>query len=401
MVKFLHTADWHLGIKYAKLGPNAEKAREIRIETVKRLMDSAKKNKVDFIIVAGDLFDNNDVDRGLIDIVANIIKRVEPISVYILPGNHDPLTRDSLYLNPSWDSIDNAIVLKNKETIEIPELNVTLYACPATQKQTREDLTEWIRATNESISIGIAHGNLQIEGFVEDPNFPINPKRVEKSGLDYLALGEWHSSFTYQRKDKVVRTVYPSTPETTKFGENNSGKAVIVEIENHGAEPIIQEINVGTIKWEERRREISTIDDIKYIEAELTKIKEPEHRVINFYLKGVIDQEVADYLSLFEAKYLERFLYFNLIKEDLYLKPNLSKLKAMIPEGAIFDKTIEAIQALMKCQPTLQEYSEISPKEVEGILREIREINSAMNASPETVEKALLLLYQMAREESK
>lgn len=42
-MKFLHTADWHLGVKYTKLGPNAEKAREIRIETVKKLMDIAKK----------------------------------------------------------------------------------------------------------------------------------------------------------------------------------------------------------------------------------------------------------------------------------------------------------------------------------------------------------------------
>ena len=329
MVKFLHTADWHLGIKYTKLGPNAEKTREIRIETVKKLMDSAKENKVDFIIIAGDLFDNNDVDRGLIDVAANTIKRVEPIPVYILPGNHDPLTRDSLYLDPSWDSLDSAMILKNKETIEIPELNVTLYPCPVTQKQTREDLTEWINATNDHISIGIAHGNLQIEGFVEEPNFPINPKRVEKSGLDYLALGEWHSSFKYQGENGVVRTVYSGTPETTKFGESDSGKFVIVEIENHGAKPIIQEINVGTIKWEEWKREISMVDDIEQVERELTKIKEPEHRVINFYFKGVIDQEVADYLSLFGSKCLERFLYFNLIKEDLYLKPNLSKLKAM------------------------------------------------------------------------
>ncbi len=400
MVKFLHTADWHLGIKYAQLGSNAEKAREIRIETVKKLMDSAKENKVDFIIVAGDLFDNNDVDRGLIDIVTNIIKRVEPIYVYILPGNHDPLTKDSLYLDSSWDSIDNAVILKNKEAIEISELNVTLYPCPATQKQTREDLTEWIRATNESISIGIAHGNLQI-GFVEDPNFPIDPKRVEKSGLDYLALGEWHSLFIYQGKDKVVRTAYPSTPETTKFGETDSGKAVIVEIENHGSKPIIQKIDVGTIKWEEWKREISTVNDIKHVETELTKIKEPEYIVINFYFKGVIDQEVADYLSLFETKYSERFLYFNLIKEDLYLKPNLSKLKAMVPEGAIFDKTIEAIQALMKRQPTLQEYSEITSKEAEEILKEIRVIDSAMTASPETLERALLYLYQMVKKVSK
>jgi DNA repair exonuclease SbcCD nuclease subunit len=400
-MKFLHTADWHLGIKYTKLGPNAEKAREIRVETVKKLMDIAKKNSVDFIIAAGDLFDNNDVDRGLISIVANIIKRVEPISVYILPGNHDPLTRDSLYLDLLWDSIDNAMIFKNREPIKIPELNTTLYPCPATQKQTREDPTEWIRAADDGISIGIAHGNLQIKGFVEDPNFPINPERAERSGLDYLALGEWHSLFKHPDKNKVVRTIYPGTPETTKFGENNSGKSVIVEIENHGAEPIIQEINVGTLKWEERRREISTIDDVKHIETELTQIKEPEHRVINFYFKGVVDQEVADYLSLFETKYSERFLYFNLIKEDLYLKPNLSKLKAMIPEGAIFDKTIKAIRALMKCQPTLQEYSEIPSKEAEEILREIGEIKSAMNASPETLERALLYLYQMAKRASK
>jgi len=401
MVKFLHTADWHLGIKYAKLGLNAEKAREIRIETVKKLMDIAKKNEVDFIIVAGDLFDNNDVDRGLIDIAAEIIKSAKPIPVYILPGNHDPLTRDSLYLDSSWDSVDNAIILKDREPTKISELNVTLYPCPATQKQTRDDVTEWIKSTNDSISIGIAHGNLQIEGFIQDPNFPIDPQRVEKSGLDYLALGEWHSLFKHEEKDGIIRTVYPGTPETTKFGENDSGKAVIVEIKNHGARPVIQEINVGTIRWDEWSREISTTDDIKHIEIELNKIKEPEHRVINFYLKGVMDQEVADYLSELETKYSERFLYFNLIKEKLYLKPNLPKLKAMLPEGAIFTKTIEAIQALMKCQPTLQEYSEMHPKEAEEILKEIREKKSATDASPDVLERALQLLYQMAREVSK
>jgi len=400
MAKFLHTADWHLGIKYTRLGVNAEKAREIRIETAKRLMEVAKKNKVDFIIIAGDIFDNNDVDRKLIDVMTKIIKGVEPISVYILPGNHDPLTRDSLYLDSAWDPIGNVIIIKSKEAIRIPELNVTLYPCPVTQKQTREDLTEGIKATNDHISIGIAHGNLQIEGFVEDPNFPINPRRVEESGLDYLALGEWHSLFMYPGKDHIVRTVYPGTPETTKFGEKNSGKAVIVKIENHGTRPVIQEINSGTLKWEEWEKEVSSINDVKQIEKELTEIEDPEHRIINFYFKGIIDQEVADYLSLFENKYAERFLYFNLIKEDLYLRPSLSRLKAMIPEGTIFGKTIEAIQALMKCQPTLQEYSQISPEEAQGILKEIREIDSAMNTSPETLERALLELYRMAKEVS-
>lgn len=400
MVKFLHTADWHLGIKHVKLGPNAERAREARTETLEKLMGLAKKNKVDFVVVAGDVFDSNDVDRELADVAASIVRKVEPTPVYILPGNHDPLTRDSLYLDPLWDSVENAVILENRKAIEVPKANVTLYPCPATQKRTREDLTEWIEAKDNGISVGIAHGNLQIEGFIEEPNFPISPERAEKAGLDYLALGEWHSLFKYKGKDGVVRTVYPGTPETTKFGEPDSGKAVVVEIEKQDAKPTLQEIAVGTVKWEEWEREISTVEDIKHIGRELSKIKAPEHRVINVFLEGVIDQEVADYLSSFEIEYSEKFLYLNLGKEKLYLKPNPSKLKSMIPEGAIFDNTIRAIQALMKCQPMQQEYSEIPSEEAEEILREIKEIDSAMNASPETLERALLLLYQMAKEVS-
>lgn len=66
MVKFLHTADWHLGIKFAQLGPKADEAREIRIQTAEKLLNVAKQSNVDFVLIAGDLFDNNDVDRSVV-----------------------------------------------------------------------------------------------------------------------------------------------------------------------------------------------------------------------------------------------------------------------------------------------------------------------------------------------
>lgn len=388
MIKFLHTADWHLGIKYKKFGPNAEKAREIRIKTAKKLMEIAKENKMNFVIIAGDLFDNNDVSRKLIDTAIEVVEMAVPVPVYILPGNHDPLTRDSLYMDQSWDSVENAIILKKQEPINIPEINTTLYPCPVTQKQTKEDLTEWIKARDKSISIGIAHGNLQIMD--EQPNFPIDPQRVEKSGLDYLAIGEWHSLYKHAGKDKVVRTVYPGTPEVTKSGEQGSGKAVIVEIETHGSEPIIQEIDVGTIIWEEKERQISTVNEIREVERELDKIESPECRAIDLCFKGVVDQEVVDYIDSFEARYSKRFLYFNL-RRDIDLRLNLSKFKEILPEGAIFYKTVEAIQALAK-HPT---------QETKEILKEIKEIKSARDASPKVVERALLQLYQMLKEVTK
>lgn len=400
MVRFLHTADWHLGIKFRRLGPNAEEARRIRIETVRKLVETAKEKNVDFILVAGDLFDSNDVDRGLIDIVTETLRGIRPVTTYILPGNHDPLTRDSLYWDPQWESVDNVVILEEAGSIEIPEHDVFLHPCPVRQKQTGEDLTECIDPSGKGISIGVAHGNLSIEGFVEDANFPIDPQRTEKSGLDYLALGEWHSLFMHKGKDKIVRTVYPGTPETTKFGEKESGKAVIVEIMNPGSKPNIKEIETGTAEWEEWIREVSEMDDLKHIENELDKVEIPEFKAISLSLRGVVDHEVAEYLDTLVESQLERFLYFGVKKDDLYLKPNLAKLKAMIPEGAIFEKCVKAIQALMKCEPSLQEHSGISSEEADEILKDIGDVDTAVSASPELLERAILLLYQAAKEAS-
>ncbi|MCD6472216.1 DNA repair exonuclease [Candidatus Aerophobetes bacterium] len=246
MIRFLHTADWHPGIKYTKLGHSAEKTREVRIKTTRKLVKIANNN-VDFIIIAGDFFDNNDVDRRLINIAIEIMGEAAPVPVYILPGNHDPLTKDSPYLNPEWDSLSNTFILKNNQPVEISGIKVTLYPCLVTQKQTRRDPTEWIKVTNNNVSVGIAHGNLQIPGWVNDPNFLIDPERAEKSGLDYLALGEWHSLFKYKGKDNGFRVVYPGTPETTKFGEKNSGKVVIVGTKSMGQNLLEKLIND---KWE-------------------------------------------------------------------------------------------------------------------------------------------------------
>ena len=138
MARFLHTADWHLGMKYAKLGLNAEKAREVRIQTANAIIEYAQKHNVDFIIVAGDLFDSNDIERDLIDTVIRILQKAAPIPVYILPGNHDPLTIDSIYADPSWKTLSNTYIIDQPKPLFVPNIPVTLYPCPVTQKQTKK-----------------------------------------------------------------------------------------------------------------------------------------------------------------------------------------------------------------------------------------------------------------------
>ncbi|MBO8129811.1 MAG: metallophosphoesterase, partial [Peptococcaceae bacterium] len=65
MVRFLHTADWQLGAKLAFLKEKAGDARKIRLETVRRVMKLAKDLDVDFVVVAGDLFEDHSVGSSV------------------------------------------------------------------------------------------------------------------------------------------------------------------------------------------------------------------------------------------------------------------------------------------------------------------------------------------------
>ncbi len=398
MVKFLHTADWHLGIKYKQLGDNAQKARNIRLKTVEFLIHQAQEENVDFILISGDLFDSNQVDHSILNAVSRIFSKTAPTPIYLLPGNHDPLGKDSLFNDPVWEKLDNLTIFTQPEPYN--HGNVTIYPCPLSQKNSQDDPTEWINAKdNPNISIGLAHGNLQV-GFIDETNFPIDPERTTLSGLDYLALGEWHSFSPQDDTDGIIRTVYPGTPETTKFGEDNSGQAVIVEIETANLPPQITPITVGTLSWRKQEKEINTLSDAQYLVSELNDIPEPENNVILLKVKGVTDQETMNYVSQLADDYRNKFAHLRVVMDELYLKPNLLELKALIPEGAVVNQTFEALMALMKTQPEIQDYSDITPERTREIFAQLPDKDVLEGLSPEILNRAFLLMYQMIKEAS-
>ena len=400
MVKFLHTADWHLGIKYTQLGEKADKARQIRIQTIQKLVNTAKNENVDFVLIAGDLFDSNDLDRRIVNTVVEILASASNTPFYIIPGNHDPLTKDSFYNEKAWNVAENVIIFKENKPFEVPFCDATIYPCPVTQKQSRKDPTEWIMGKEREVSIGLAHGNLQIPGFTDEANFPINPERATISNLDYLALGEWHSLYEHST-DGIKKTIYPGTPETTKFGEPNSGNAVIVELNQPGESPSIKPIKLGTVSWDSVEKNINNLQNLKDLENEIKQFENPNNTVLNLNLKGVSTQETFDYLDNFEESLEDLFLFFNLNIGDLYLKPSMMEFKAILPEGALLTNTFKALMAMMKMDGKTKEFSDIPLEDAEAVFKDIKHLESVQKVSPEVVTKASVLLYQMIKEASR
>ena len=88
-MKFVHTADWQIGMRADSIGNCGPRVREERFAAAKCVIDVAKSKNVDCILVAGDVFEDNAVDRSLVQKVADTLRSFSG-PVLIIPGNHDP-----------------------------------------------------------------------------------------------------------------------------------------------------------------------------------------------------------------------------------------------------------------------------------------------------------------------
>ena len=157
---------------------------------------------------------------------------------------------------------------------------------------------------------------------------------------------------------------------------------------------------MGTLSWQKQEKEINSLADAQYLESELNNIPEPENSVILLKVKGVTDQDTISYLAQLEDDYQDKFMQLQMVMDELYLKPNLLELKALIPEGAVVNQTFEALMALMKTQPETQDYSDITPERTREIFAQLQDKDVLEGLSPEILNRAFLLMYQMIKEVS-
>ena len=67
MLRLLHTADWHLGRRFPSFPEEAQKKlSRARMDVIDRILDVGRRNRVNAVLCAGDLFDDPDAERGLL-----------------------------------------------------------------------------------------------------------------------------------------------------------------------------------------------------------------------------------------------------------------------------------------------------------------------------------------------
>ena len=308
MVKFVHTGDLHIGMPATGLGEAGERVRAARLESLGKILEIAGEITADAILIAGDIFDDNQVDPSLVEKVAALLNDKTRIPTHIIPGNHDPYTRDSVYRRPVWGQLREHIrLLTTPEPVELTE-GVKLFPCPLFRKHGFEDPTAWIPSRDgESIRIGLAHGSIPIRPGVGDDDFPIPLDAADKLQLDYLALGHWHSQMPHPYGQSEARTWYCGAHEATRFGQDGAGNVLAVTIDDPGAPPKVESISCSVLNWNDYPINLSDVPLDEAIRL-LRELPEAENTLLRIELTGKAsgndDATVADLVAVVQERFL-------------------------------------------------------------------------------------------------
>ncbi len=265
-VKFIHTADWHIGNTFSSFKPEMRKELKKAIfTTVRMIFSRAQKNQVPLILCAGDTVDSGQAcsKEELLELFG-IIEKYPDIRVVMITGNHDPLGVQNVYRRVEKENYPpNLYLVKRDEEIDYPKWNLTIWPASIRAKNGNYNPIEWIKAREidkTRINIGLCHGSIKNDAFSGN-DFPIESDFAQKQGLDYLALGDWH---TYKKINE--RTFYPGVPEPLKFKDD--GYPLLVSIDAPGAVPVVKRItDVRTHQWKQIEKKINskTLNELKTI----------------------------------------------------------------------------------------------------------------------------------------
>ena len=199
-MKFVHAADIHLDSPLLGLeryeGAPVELIRGATRRALENLVQFAIRERVDFVVIAGDLYDGNwrDFNTGMFFIREIAKLREAGIRVYLIAGNHDAastMTRKlRLPANPEGDQL--MLAHERSETRLIESLGVAIHGRSfANAAEIKNMVPDYPAPIPHCFNLGMLHTSLN--GSEEHDTYaPCTPGELRAKGYDYWALGHIH-----------------------------------------------------------------------------------------------------------------------------------------------------------------------------------------------------------------
>ena len=200
MFSFIHTADLHLGTPFKshfKDERMKEKLEKSTYSAFDILIDLCIDEGIDFLIIAGDVFDST---RDYLSPQLKLrdgLNRLDEMGIktFITCGNHDP--KEYWLTDDEWQSNVHVFSAKEAEAEEIITKSgekVIIHGISYKKRDVSDNLAKKFKRSveNDAFEIGVLHCNVGSQSGHEDYS-PCTKDDLKRVGLNYWALGHIHN----------------------------------------------------------------------------------------------------------------------------------------------------------------------------------------------------------------
>ncbi len=235
--RFVHAADLHLDSPLRSLALRdadlAALVGDASRQALTRIVDLCLDERVDALVLAGDLYDGDQTSMKTARFLAEQLKRLDEagIRTFVIRGNHDALSKitrelllpDSVKLFGGW-----------AETVTVAGvaggLDVRIHGLSFAQPQAPESfLPKYKPPTEGAVNIGLMHTSLDgAPG--HDDYAPCSEAALRGSGFSYWALGHIHLRRAPTGVPGSAAIVMPGIPQGRDIGEAGAKTVTLVTV---------------------------------------------------------------------------------------------------------------------------------------------------------------------------
>lgn len=290
MTRFLHTADWQLGMTRHFLEGEAQaRFTAARIEVIGVIGALAVEQGCSFVVVGGDVFESNQVERPVIVRALDAMKATPEVTFYLLPGNHDPINASSIFRSATFvdNCPPNVVVLDTNAELQVAP-GLSIVGAPWSNKRPLTDLVDAAVCdlpADGTLRVVVGHG--AVDTLSPDPTDParIMLRNIEASidagTIHYVALGDRHSA---TEVGDTGRVWYSGAPEPTDYDEVDPGHVLLVDLTE--GDVSVERHQVGTWQFVRERFDLAGAADCERVHRFLDALPDKQRTIVKLSLVG-------------------------------------------------------------------------------------------------------------------
>lgn len=309
-MKIVHFSDLHLDRPFAWVdadGDVARRRRQALRDTLTRIIELAKEINATALFSAGDLFEQARFTLDTAEFLRSTFAKLDPMPVYLAPGNHDWYGPQSLYALVDWSQNVHVFRESRLRAVGLGQ-GLTLWGAAHCAPANTPNFLDGFAVDRPGTHIALFHGAerswFDEQGDDKAPHAPFDAPQIEAAGLAHAFVGHYH-----RPKDAPFHT-YPGNPDPLEFGEDGLRGPVIATVDPD-----------GSVTRERRRVAVTTVHDValdvtacttqQEVRDRLTDLIQDRAGVVRVTVSGEIaptlDLRVEDLRSLlqhFEAAHI-------------------------------------------------------------------------------------------------